>query len=44
MEKVVNVEAKAYLQPLLETREINFKYPKNNRPTKKDKNKVNCKY
>lgn len=42
VEKTINVKARASLQPLFETREINFKYLKSYNPlVKKDKNKAN---
>ena len=42
IEKAVNAEAKASLQPLSKIREINFRYPKGNKLlAKKDKNNTN---
>lgn len=37
VEKVVNAEVKKSLQPPSRTKEINFRYPKDYRPAKKDK-------
>lgn len=44
IKKVVNIKAKINLQPFLKIKEINFRYSKNYRLAKKDKDKVNQDY
>ncbi len=44
VEKTVDIEAKASLQPLSRKREIDFKCPKSYRSIKKDKDEANLEY